>query len=138
MFPSHDKPDRKNISTAKGEFKPSGFKDGEFKAGTEGNEEIWRVAEILTKKKLLQEGAEQKHCAGSYDNSIVIGRSSIWSMTFERYGVTERRLTIEVLNKVNTVVQIRGKFNRRAEGKEVTYVRAWATFNNLSISPYAL
>ena len=33
---------------------------------------------------------------------------------------------------------ITSKFNRRAEGKEVTYVRAWATFNNLSISPYAL
>jgi len=99
--------------------------------------ETWRIREILTGRQLADEGRRQNHCVYSYERSIVSGHTSIWSMTMEDgQGKTGNwaQLTIELRNATRTIVQARGRFNRRATAREHSVMARWAAENKLSIN----
>ncbi len=109
---------------------------------TEGSSEnknlrIWSIKELCSSKELQDEGRSMKHCVSSYASSCASGRVTIWSLTLDEGGGTERRLTIEVTTANKMVVQVRGKMNRSPEPVESRIVSAWATQAGLGVSSYS-
>lgn len=96
----------------------------------------WRITEILSGKELADEGRALHHCVYSYSFSIQRGTTSIWSMTREEGGNTERRITIEVNNKSRRIMQARGRYNRRTDIDEFRAMNEWANKSGLSIGSY--
>jgi len=121
----------------------SGFRDFETTKGTRDSSgnyitETWKVKEILTSKALAEEGRKLGHCVYSYSWSVEKGQVSIWSMTCESSlsASPERAVTIELRNANRKIVQVRGKFNRRATAREFQVLKDWAGLNNLEIGSY--
>lgn len=86
----------------------------------------WTFHQITTGKELAAEGTAQRHCVLSYKSRCVSGECSIWSLTrTDAYGLTSRRLTIEV-NRYGTIVQKRGLANRAPRPEEENVVNLWA------------
>jgi hypothetical protein len=99
--------------------------------------EIWTISEILTSQALLAEGKAMRHCVSSYSWKIAEGAVSIWSLTLRELGEESRMLTIEVQNKTNQIVQVRGPRNRMPTARESTVVSAWATKAGLGRSSHS-
>jgi hypothetical protein len=95
--------------------------------------EIWHVREILDAKTLADEGRAMGHCVYSYARSIESGECSIWTLTLEDGTGHWRSLTIEVRASSRSVVQARGRFNRRPEPRESLALGAWAARNRLQV-----
>ena len=115
-------------------FSPSGLKEGIWEVGGEGEayasgEGIWTIEEILSTGALLAEGEAMKHCAYGYAEHIMTGRSSMWSLRKDDCRV----LTVEVSMLKKTVVQAKGKCNRRATSVELTGLKRWADENGLRL-----
>ena len=122
------------IRKAKGEVFPrSGIMEFEEIDINKKPEETWRITELLSDKKLLDEGRALRHCVYSYSNRISRGDVSIWSMTWETMGAEERCLTLEVYNSRRAIIQARGYCNRMATPKEREIMNRWAVKNNLSL-----
>ena len=116
-----------------GVFKPSyKYNNGRWEHGSGNNKTVWTIREILSFKELRAEGRAMRHCATSYRYRIERGACSLWSLS--QYDT--RVCTVEVNNKFNTVVQVRGKFNRRATQQEMGIVNRWAMENGLRVSKY--
>jgi hypothetical protein len=110
------------------------IQDIEFEiSDSNGQKEIWRFEQICDAKTLAAEGTAMRHCVFSYRDACVNGRSYIFSAKRSVFGHFERRLTIEVANG-GTIVQVRGKANRRPTGQEMKAVRTWAEKNALWMS----
>ena len=127
----------KNIKGA--HFKPSGYRAGHFDRSKKeewGTPQlnIWHVREILSGNDLAEEGRKMKHCVYSYASRVQSGDTSIWSMTRETYGGTERALTIEVQNATRRIVQARGPYNKQPSALEHTVLVQWAGLNNFTLS----
>jgi hypothetical protein len=112
-------------------FLPCGFKMGVYQIKNLSGEvqHEWTINEILTSAELSAEGSAMHHCVYSYSHAIVSGDTSIWSMKYNG----DRLVTIEVWNKTKQIRQVRGKYNRLADGSEVTILKKWAGENNLAI-----
>ena len=95
-----------------------------------GEENIWRVTEILSSKELHREGNALHHCVYSYSSSILKGYTSIWSLSLDG----EKQITIEVMNSSKSIVQARGKYNRSTTSEEFRVIQKWATENSMSVS----
>lgn len=116
-------------------FEPSGFKNFEVDR-KEGRDVIhWKITEILSSKRLIEEGRELHHCVASYAYRIENGQESIWSLTRSKgYDPTvERVVTIEVVNVNRSVVQARGKFNKMIESNAFQVMQLWAQENRMTI-----
>jgi hypothetical protein len=94
----------------------------------------WRISEILSRKELLDEGKEMKHCVGSYGYSINAGRCSIWSLSSMYLGYVEKQLTVELEGR--SVRQARGKCNRAADKEEARILERWAQDEGLTLNYY--
>jgi hypothetical protein len=92
----------------------------------------WRISEILSRKELMDEGTEMKHCVGSYGGSIAGGRCSVWTMTSIFGGMVEKRLTIELEGR--SVRQARGKCNKPAGKEEAKILERWAQDEGLTLN----
>jgi hypothetical protein len=122
-------------------YLPSGFAETdhheERKDGNATVHEIWRVREVLTAKRLAEEGRLMGHCVYSYGWSIEKGNTSIWSVTMEDgRGATGNwhMVTLEVRNLTKTICQARGRFNRKITHAEYRVIHKWATENGLVIN----
>jgi hypothetical protein len=101
-------------------------------------DKTYRIIQLMSAKELQTEGQTMHHCVASYANSCKTGNTSIWSFTFQTKDdiLKEKHLlTIEV-NKMRTIVQIRGKYNARAEEHEMRIIRKWALQERLQLSSW--
>jgi len=99
-------------------------------------EKTYRIIQLMSAKELQKEGQTMRHCVASYAQSCKMGNTSIWSFTLktiDKLWEEKHLLTIE-LNKMRTIVQIRGKHNARADEKEMRIIQKWATQERLQLS----
>lgn len=115
-------------------FSLSGFLEARFELKTRGKIEIWRMAEILTTRALAAEGRKMRHCVYSYRRAIEKGTASLWSITCN----AERVLTVEVCNRSSSIVQVRGRANRRPTQKERGLLARWATTARLTLKEQSM
>ncbi len=73
------------------------------------------------------------HCVYSYGPSIENGLVSIWSMRFDG----ERVATIEVRNATKSVVQYRGRFNKKPPDYADKVLARWASNNGISVRVFS-
>lgn len=108
------------------------------------NSRVVRALELTNNRVLADEGRTQRHCVYTYTSRCIAGLSRIVSVRW--FAVASRdetpreevsRLTLEVTPSTRTVVQIRGRANRRATDDEMKAVRHWAGEQGLRISPLA-
>lgn len=92
--------------------------------------EEWSIVELLSSRELLEEGKRLHHCVYSYVYDVRRERISIWSLRTDG----SRVLTIEVDRPTRRIVQVRGRSNRMPTEYEMSYIRRWATSNNLTTS----
>lgn len=86
---------------------------------------VWRVSQIKTAIRLLEEGERMHHCVFAYRHECAAGHSSIWSVSTEDRGMRHRRLTIEVGSN-GAILQCRGAANRQPTKAERDIIRRWA------------
>ena len=95
-----------------------------------GNLKEWRIDNLVTLEELKAEGRAMKHCVASYADSCARGACSIWSLNMNG----KKLISIE-LRKTN-ISQMRGKYNRIPDTKEMNVIKQWATIEGLSIPSY--
>ena len=95
----------------------------------------WTCRELTSLGQLAAEGLQMHHCVIWYRHRCQAGRTAIFSLRrctpyFEpdRY---RRVLTIEVERETRTIVQVKGRWNRRALPGERYILRQWARANQL-------
>ena len=123
-------------------FRSSGYADAEIldsRPDGRGEEirETWRIKEVITACALAEEGKRMRHCVYSYAWRIERGDTSIWSVEMEdddSAGRPTRMVTVEVRNDLKSVVQVRGRSNRRMTAKEHRVVTKWAGLNDLQLA----
>jgi hypothetical protein len=107
--------------------------DFRFEEGKDSNRKIYHIYQLLNQSELSQEGKAMNHCVFSYAKSCANGTCSIWSLRYnDSIGNTHRMVTIEL--RGDSIVQIRGKHNRKVEQKEMYIIEKWATKEGLKIS----
>jgi hypothetical protein len=121
------------------EFRRSGLRPLDLERKVRGasgqtEREIWRFREVLDTTTLADEGRAMGHCVYSYAGQIHNGGCAIWTLTLEDSTGHWRRLTIEVRLLQRRIVQARGRFNKRAEARDMVALREWAGRNNLEIA----
>ena len=92
---------------------------------------LWTVRELTSRRELLAEGRDLRHCVASYADSCRRRFCSIWSLGVQAGGRRKRLVTVEVRNR--TIVQVRGKANRLAGEREWPLLRKWAAQERLTI-----
>jgi len=100
----------------------------------EGNVEnknfrVWTITELVNSKQLASEGKQLKHCVRSYVRSCGAGRVSIWSLSCN----DEKKVTVEVNNKMHKIVQAKGLANRSPNSQEMRNIREWAINNSIDL-----
>lgn len=100
------------------------------------NEKAYNIIQYSSTSELMQEGADMRHCVGSYAYSCSTGGTSIWSLRVTEKGEMKKLLTIELNNRTSQIVQIRGRGNRKAEVSEMNIVNRWAMDQGLQVSKY--
>lgn len=95
---------------------------------------VWELTELTTSAQLRAEGAALHHCVASYRDRCRRGVSRIWSLRLRRAANVRSVLTVEVDPHKHAVVQARGFRNRRASGKPLRLLEAWAVRENLRVS----
>jgi hypothetical protein len=120
-------------------FQPSGFQTMDLDRSRRDRLgrrilEVWHVREILDGKALADEGRAMGHCVYSYARLIAAGQCAIWTLTLRDDTGHWRRLTIEVHPKPRTIVQARGRFNAKAQPRDLLALEQWAARNQLAIA----
>jgi hypothetical protein len=95
------------------------------------------VMELTGSVHLSEEGSRQSHCVTSYTDSCLGGYCRIVSVRWFADTDEIKRLTLEVRPEKAEIVQIRGRFNRRALPEELAVIRSWAGTCGLSVSSAA-
>jgi hypothetical protein len=111
---------------------------------------VFEAHELLDNRELLNEGRKQAHCVYSYVSWCETGRLTIFSLreytkkysgSFTEFGepVYDRseelsRITIEVNQASRSIVQIRGRQNRRADDRQMKIIELWAAVTGLTIA----
>jgi len=113
-----------------------GYKIDDFQhtEGKDSNRKTYNIYQLLNQSELSQEGKAMNHCVFSYAKSCANGSCSIWSLRMvDSVGNSHRMVTIEM--KIDkTIVQIRGRYNRKVEEKEMYIINRWAEKEGLTIS----
>lgn len=115
------------------EFPRSRFSPGIWETGRGAQRWIWTIEEIRCNRDLIAEGREMRHCVATYEESILEGASTIWSMKVERPEGIQRAVTIEVCPRTRSVVECLGKCNRAPLPEERRILERWAAENGLKI-----
>lgn len=84
-------------------------------------------------KDVQEEGANQHHCVASYVSSIINGNCQIVFMRLNK-DLAKALLTIEI--KKDTIVQVKGSYNRQATDDEMKFIQTYAKSKKLSIDKY--
>lgn len=108
-------------------------KDGDSKQGRPTTR-VWRIRELLSGQALRDESRAMRHCVASYGYSCREGLCSIWSLDSTHLANVSRHLTIEVRER--TIVQARGKANRRPKADERRVLSRWAQQAGLCLAGY--
>lgn len=116
------------------QFAPSGLAAGIWEFGNGARRQIWMLDEIRCNRDLIQEGRHMRHCVATYEDYIVAGTSSIWTLRVEREGSVKRAVTIEVAPKTGQVIECRGKCNRSPNAEERRILDRWARENHLELA----
>jgi PcfJ-like protein len=96
---------------------------------------MYEIEQLVTSPALLREGRMMHHCVYTYTHACVLGRTSIWSMTVqEGNSAKSNLLTIELSMPSNTIVQVRGRYNKLPSEMEMKVIQRWAEKESLSIS----
>jgi hypothetical protein len=95
---------------------------------------LWELTELTNSAQLRAEGVALQHCVASYSHSCWRGASRIWSLRRRRDSDVRSIVTVEVDPAKRTIVQARGFRNRRATGKALQLVQAWAARERLRLS----
>lgn len=98
---------------------------------------LLEAIELTDSGQLARESRLQGHCVESYDDHCVSGHSRIVSFHWTAEDASAKRLTLEIRPGSSAVVQIRGRFNRRATGAERRYIEVWAASCGLTVSSHA-
>jgi hypothetical protein len=111
-----------------------------------GNPTCWTIQELLTSKKISEEGKAMHHCVGSYARSCGKGHVSVWSMQVEdcRTGARRRVMTISLQNARKVITQARGRCNRLPGSRDSSFrlnqapavLSAWAKQEGLTVPKY--
>jgi hypothetical protein len=104
--------------------------------GTGPDAKAYTIHELLSTVELYDEGSAMHHCVGSYAMSCRSGRAAIFAMRVRAAVGIERLLTLELRPAARSIVQARGKRNRRATSVEQRIVRAWAAQASLSVGDH--
>ncbi|HVT11571.1 MAG TPA: PcfJ domain-containing protein [Fimbriimonadaceae bacterium] len=106
--------------------------------------DLIRAFELTNNRALIEEGRKQFHCVYAYASSCVQNVSRIASIRWYDAPadlmdplVERTRLTVEVAVAQRSVVQVRGRQNRRPTDEETKIIRQWAGDHGLTIYPYA-
>ncbi len=83
--------------------------------------ETWSFVELVSSCDLQEEGARQRHCVARYDSRCVSGHSAIVSLRLNG----ARLLTIEVNPRTSSLVQVKGRRNRKPNAHEMDIIRRW-------------
>ena len=79
----------------------------------------WAIEELVNGKQLHAEGKYMHNCVASYFTSCVNGRCSIWSLRVRSANSNKLKtvmtIEMEIGNQSRTLVQVKGRFNRRIE-----------------------
>ena len=94
----------------------------------------WELTELTNSAQLRAEGVALQHCVASYSHSCWRGASRIWSLRRRRDSDVRSIVTVEVDPARRLIVQARGYRNRRASGKALQLVQAWAGRENLRLA----
>ncbi len=96
---------------------------------------MYEIEQLVTSPALLREGRMMHHCVYTYTHACILGRTSIWSMTVQEGNSSKSNLlTIELSMPNNTIVQVRGKYNKLPSEMEMKVVNRWADKEGLTIS----
>lgn len=96
--------------------------------GKESRKLEYTIQEITTKKALIEEGKEMRHCVASYASSCKRGECSIWSLkkiTETKKDNKIERLATIALTKHGSISQIRGKYNSIASDEVNRIIKQW-------------
>ena len=73
----------------------------------------WSLHELRTTSELSAEGRAINHCVGTYADSCLSGRLSVWSLRLKEGASLPRRvMTIAVSHDKRSIVEARGKCNK--------------------------
>lgn len=118
------------------EWAPSGILEFEWLDGAPPEQRLFTVTELLGGADLWEEGLRLAHCVGSYATACARGRCAVFSLGVDSGRGPARRLTIEVALPGRTIVQARGRHNRRPDASENQVIRAWAAYAGLTIADF--
>lgn len=105
----------------------------------------WAIEELVNGKQLHAEGKYMHNCVASYFTSCVNGRCSIWSLRVRSANSNKLKtvmtIEMEIENQTRTLVQVRGRFNRRIETcdenpvmkKAIPILLHWAEYREVKI-----
>jgi PcfJ-like protein len=109
------------------DWEPSGITPFRHEEGMDGSRKVYTITELLCSRDLNAEGRAMNHCVGTYADSCISGRVSIWSLKLsDAIGLETRLLTLEVQNQNRQVVQARQRYNKLPSPKELSILQRWA------------
>jgi hypothetical protein len=89
-----------------------------------------RILELTQQWQLVAESQSMRHCVDTYGRSCKLGRCSIFSVRTEEMVDGKLRstshLTIEVIRKTRTIIQVRGRRNQWINPQQIPLLRKWA------------
>jgi hypothetical protein len=104
-------------------------------AWTDAPDGHWICRELTSLSQLVAEGQRMRHCVATYRTSCQSGRTAIFSLRRARPGTPQneypRVLTIEVERSTRCIVQVKGRWNRRADEEERAILSRWADAHGL-------
>lgn len=118
-----------------GAYAEAKIPDFHMQRGTSRNRQHWSIRQLRSAKELVRESEALRHCVSSYHWSCASGHCTIWSLSVDSAGTSERRQTIEVARN-GQIVQCRGLANRDPSPEERSVVEAWAAETGLKLATY--
>lgn len=84
----------------------------------------YRILELTSAQQLTREGAEMRHCVGTYVHKCLNSQTSIWSLRVFQGEHSRSLVTIEI-DKYGTIVQARSKRNASPRPAHKRIIRKW-------------
>lgn len=102
-----------------------------------GKNKFYEIIQLKSFFELRDEGNYMHHCVASYAGSCKNGSCGIFSVReYVGDAFLDRTATIEV--RGNSVVQVRGKYNRQPDDNTIKSIKEWSEKTKLTFSQYAL
>ncbi len=84
----------------------------------------YKIIELTSRNMINQEGAQMRHCVGSYAISCINGNSSIWSLRLLDENKNRKSIVTIEIQKLR-LVQSYGKMNKIPSEKEMNIIKIW-------------